>query len=156
MTELDYSAYFFDLGGTLLAIQHDEIAQTNNGRVMLLPGVRDVLNPLRGKLVFVITNQAGVALGYLTGSQVRGFIEQLDADIGHIMTDYRICMHHPAANCLCRKPRPGMILDLAKTYDIDLSTAVMVGDTAADQSCAQSAGIGTFHWSQSFFGGSWT
>ncbi len=64
--ETPYSAYFFDLGGTLLALEHDEIACSEAGKVTLLPGVRDHLLPLRGIPMFVITNQAAVALGQLS------------------------------------------------------------------------------------------
>lgn len=149
--EEHYSAYFFDLGGTLLALEQDEIALTATGKVTLLPGVRDRLLSLRGKPVFVITNQAGVALGQLSAATARSFIDQINAEVEQIITDYRICMHHPQAGCPCRKPQPGMVLELTQMYTLNLAQAVMIGDTANDEQCAQRAGIGTFLWARSFF-----
>lgn len=149
--EKHYSAYFFDLGGTLLALEQDEIALTATGKVTLLPGVRDRLLSLHGKPVFVITNQAGVALGQLSAATARGFIDQINAEVEQGITDYRICMHHPRAGCPCRKPQPGMVLELVQTYALNLAQAVMIGDTTNDEQCAQRAGIGTFLWAHTFF-----
>ncbi|GHO51803.1 hypothetical protein KSB_02780 [Ktedonobacter robiniae] len=149
--ETHYSAYFFDLGGTLLALEQDEIACSKTGKVTLLPGVRDHLLPLCGTPVFVITNQAAVALGHLSEATARGFIDQINAAVGQVITDYRICMHHPLAGCPCRKPQPGMVFDLARTHTINLAQAVLIGDTANDEQCAQLAGIGTFLWAHDFF-----
>jgi D-glycero-D-manno-heptose 1,7-bisphosphate phosphatase len=148
----EYSAYFFDLGGTLVAIEHDEIACSASGDVTLLAGVKETLMGLRGKRIFVITNQAGVALGQLSEEKARGFIEQVDKQVGQTITDYSICMHHPAAECACRKPQPGMVLDLAQEYAVDLSQAVLIGDATTDEQCAHRAGIGTFLWADTFFG----
>ncbi|MBO0782040.1 MAG: HAD-IIIA family hydrolase [Ktedonobacteraceae bacterium] len=149
--EKHYSAYFFDLGGTLLALEHDEIARSETGKVTLLPGVRDHLLSLVGTPVFVITNQAGVALGHLSEATARSFIDQVNAAVGQVITDYRICMHHPLAGCPCRKPQPGMVLDLARTHAINLAEAAYIGDTANDEQCAQRAGVGTFLWAPAFF-----
>jgi D-glycero-D-manno-heptose 1,7-bisphosphate phosphatase len=152
-TELEnYSAYFFDLGGTLLALDTDEIYRDEDGRVRLLPGVAEKLGALRGQRVFVVTNQGGVGLGHLTEAEARGFIEQLDSQISGIITDYRVCMHRPDAGCGCRKPLPGLVLDLAATYGVDLARAVMIGDGASDEGCARAAGVGNFVWAADFFG----
>ncbi|WP_040443859.1 hypothetical protein [Ktedonobacter racemifer] len=85
--EKHYSAYFFDLGGTLLALEQDEIACSETGKVTLLPGVRDHLLPLRGTPVFVITNQAAVALGQLSEATARGFLDQINAVVGQVITE---------------------------------------------------------------------
>jgi D-glycero-D-manno-heptose 1,7-bisphosphate phosphatase len=149
---LAYSAYFFDLGGTLVALENDEIARDAAGNVTVLRGVWDTLRPLHGQPIFVITNQAGVALGYLGEHQVRGYVEQLNAYLGGLITDYRICMHHPEAGCSCRKPRPGMVYDLAQHHTVTLARAILVGDSQSDAQCAHAAGIGTFVWADTFFG----
>lgn len=147
-----YAAYFFDLGGTLVAIEDDEIARDPTGRVVLRPGVSRVLPALADMPVFVVTNQSGVALGTLSADQAHNFIAQVNDLAGGVITDYRICMHARTAECSCRKPQPGMILDLAAAHAIDLSRALMVGDTGGDKHCAESAGIGSFQWASEFFG----
>ena len=124
----NYDATIFDLGGTLLAIEDDEIATDGQGRVRLLPGLNGTLKALAGQPVFVVTNQQGVARGSLTEANTRGFIEQLDAAADGIVSDYRISMHWADAGCPCRKPRPGMLLDLA-----------------------EAARIGHFVWAEAFF-----
>jgi D-glycero-D-manno-heptose 1,7-bisphosphate phosphatase len=57
--------------------------------------------------------------------------------------DVRFCPHHPdiTGECECRKPKPGMILDLAKKYDIDLKNSIMIGDSKRDIEAAKRAGI---------------
>lgn len=145
------TAYFFDLGGTLVALDHERIACDATGRVTLLPGVKATLTALRGELVFVITNQAGVALGELTEREARGYLDQVNEAVHQAITDYWICMHHPRAGCVCRKPQPGMVLELASIHAIDLSQALLIGDTLVDQQCARQAGIRSFLWAAEFF-----
>ena len=99
-----YDAYFFDLGGTLVAIENDEIYRDEAGHVTILEGVQARLTTLYSQKIFVITNQAGVALGYLTEREVRGYVAQVNDCLEGIITDYRLCMHHPEAGCNCRKP----------------------------------------------------
>ena len=145
------SAYIFDLGGTLLALEQDEIVCSETGKVTLLPGVRDHLLSLRGKRVFVISNQAAIALEHPSEAAARDFIDQINGAVGQVITDYRICMHHPLAGFPCHKPQPEMVFDLARAHVINLAQAVLIGDTANDEQCAQLVGIGTFLWTSAFF-----
>lgn len=148
---LAYSAYFFDLGGTLVALDQDEIYRDPEGRVQLLPGVAERLASLRGEPVFVVTNQSGVARGILTQAEARDFVEQVAAQVPSVITDYRICMHRADAGCACRKPQPGLVLDLAASHGVDLARALLVGDTTSDEACARAAGVGAFTWAADFF-----
>ena len=59
------------------------------------------------------------------------------------------CPHHPNAtlkkyreNCLCRKPRPGLILNAQKDYGLDLSKSILVGDKVSDIQAGIAAGVG--------------
>jgi D-glycero-D-manno-heptose 1,7-bisphosphate phosphatase len=141
------AAHFFDLGGTLLALDdHDEIAYDEHGRVTILPGVPERLAALAGTPVFVVTNQAGIAEATLTTQQFNDFCAQLSADIGDTVTGYAACTHPRHAGCGCRKPKPGLVLSIAETHRIDLARSVMVGDTDVDRRLAASAGIGRLIW----------
>ena len=51
------------------------------------------------------------------------------------------CPHMPVSNCLCRKPKPGMLLDAKYQYDIDMQNSWMIGDKEVDITAANSAGI---------------
>jgi D-glycero-D-manno-heptose 1,7-bisphosphate phosphatase len=146
-------AYFFDLGGTLLALDdHGEIAYDGRGRVTILPGVRERLAALTGTPVFVVTNQAGIAEGTLTADQLGDFLTQLSAGTGGVITAHAACVHPRNAGCDCRKPEPGLVLGLAGTHRIDLSESVMVGDSDVDRRLAVAAGLGRFIWAVDFFG----
>jgi D-glycero-D-manno-heptose 1,7-bisphosphate phosphatase len=52
-----------------------------------------------------------------------------------------ICPHGPEAGCDCRKPQPGLFLEGAEVFDLDLSRSAMVGDTLTDMQAAHAAGI---------------
>jgi histidinol-phosphate phosphatase family protein len=61
-----------------------------------------------------------------------------------------LCLHHPdgvvdelSGPCACRKPAPGMLLDAADAYGLDLGASWMLGDTDADVEAGQAAGCRT-------------
>ncbi|MDD9914589.1 MAG: HAD-IIIA family hydrolase [Rhodospirillaceae bacterium] len=143
-------AWFFDLGGTLVAIEDDEIALDRNNRITPLPGAMAALSQLKGEAVFVVSNQASVASGALPALQAYDFITQVNAFCGGVIRDFRFAMHPGDANHPWRKPGTGMIDDLALVYGLDLSRSVLIGDSVNDQRCAQAAGIGTFFWIDDF------
>ena len=100
----------------------------------------------QGYLLFIITNQAGIARGYYTEEQffsltdwmVNKFREQEIT-----ITKVYFCPHHPefTGECECRKPNPGMILQAAKEFDIDLSESVLIGDKESDMEAGERAGV---------------
>ncbi|HTA12358.1 MAG TPA: HAD-IIIA family hydrolase, partial [Solirubrobacteraceae bacterium] len=77
-------------------------------------------------------------------------VTQLLARDGVVLSASRLCLHHTdgvvpelARSCDCRKPAPGMLLELAAELDIDLGSSWMVGDTDADVSAGRAAGCHT-------------
>jgi len=93
--------------------------------------------------VYVATNQAGVARGKLTLESMhaihRHMLRTIE-DAGGRITDLRFCPHHPDDNCDCRKPRPGMLLALAESNNLDLCKGCYVGDSLKDLEAGESAG----------------
>lgn len=67
-------------------------------------------------------------------------MRQAITEAGGEITDIFHCPHRPDEGCDCRKPKPGMILKAAQDYDIDPSTAWMIGDSAKDIECGLKAG----------------
>ena len=150
MSPADYEAWFFDLGGTLVEIEGDEISLTAKGRIMPLPGAIEALKRLHGAPVFVVSNQASVGTGALPALQAYDYIAQINALCGGTIIDFRFAMHPSGSNHPWRKPGTGMLEDLALVYDLNLLRCAMVGDSANDERCAQAAGLAAFFWIEDF------
>jgi D-glycero-D-manno-heptose 1,7-bisphosphate phosphatase len=98
-----------------------------------------------GYSLFIVTNQSGIGRGYYTEEQFLELMEYIIDQFrirGIEITDFAYCPHLPEENCDCRKPKPGMILQLAEKYNIDLSESVMVGDNEWDREAGERAGVG--------------
>lgn len=98
-----------------------------------------------GFLVFVVTNQGGIELGYMTAlalQLVHQRMADLLAEADAFIDEITYCPHYRTP-CACRKPEPGMILTLAKKYDIKLSDSWMVGDREPDILAGKAAGCRT-------------
>ena len=149
------AALFFDLGGTLVKLNDArEIPLDGNGEIVieLLPNVADKLRPLHNHLIFVVTNQAGITRGRLKAEKVEAALAQLDHQLGDILTAWQVCPHTDAYNCACRKPKGGMIAELADMYGVDLTASTMIGDQEVDRLAGEAAGVAKFVAAKDFFG----
>ena len=148
-------ALFFDLAGTLAAMDETRqlpIDAQGNVTIKLMPGVREKLTPIHDHLMFVVTNQAGVKRGRFRHAQVEAAMADLDRQLGDILTGWQICPHDDADGCECRKPKGGMILELAEIHGVDLKGSTMVGDQEIDEQAGRAAGVGRFIHAAEFFG----
>lgn len=99
-----------------------------------------------GYLIFVITNQAGIARGHYTENdfeKITQYIHQQFEERGlHIEKTYH-CPHHPeiTGECECRKPSPGMIIQARKEFNLNLERSVLIGDKISDIEAGLNAGI---------------
>ena len=117
-----------------------------------LPAVDAALRLLQdsGYRLFVATNQSGVARGYFpleTVEALNSEIHQYFLERGVNIEDFAVCPHHPQGtvpeytlDCDCRKPKPGMLLELARKHNLDLSRSFMVGDMPRDAQAGLAAG----------------
>jgi D-glycero-D-manno-heptose 1,7-bisphosphate phosphatase len=94
-----------------------------------------------GFKLFVVTNQPDVRRGLMARSTLKAIHAAL-RDALHV-DDIAVCEHDNADDCACRKPRPGMLLDLARRHGVDLSASIMVGDQDRDIACGHAAGCAT-------------
>ena len=99
-----------------------------------------------GFKVYVATNQGGVGLGYMTMSDIQHVHDTMQEQLavfGATLEDIAVCPHAPHAGCSCRKPKPGMLLQLSETHGFNLKESYMVGDRETDVQAGQRAGCKT-------------
>ncbi len=115
------------------------------GEFAFLPGV---LEPLRllaqgSRRIIVITNQAAVGRGLVTMETVEEINGRMVAEItaqgGRIDAVY-CCPHRPEDGCVCRKPRPGLLLRAARDWGLNLGASYLVGDALGDVQAAMAVG----------------
>lgn len=144
-------AVFFDKDGTLI---ENIPYNVDFEKVRFAQGAKAALLSLSRHFQFhIVTNQAGVALGYFDESALTSLkrkFSEMFTEIGVTLEDFHYCPHHPqgvissyAMECSCRKPNPGMILEAARRYGIDLSRSWMVGDILDDIEAGKKAGCRT-------------
>ena len=111
----------------------------------LLPGAGDAVRRLNeaGYCVVVVTNQSGIARGFLTEGDLTKIHDKMKRDLAsfgaHVDGIYH-CPHHPDDGCECRKPKPTMILRAARDLGIDLRRSYTVGDRLHDVQMGRAAG----------------
>jgi len=136
---------FLDRDGVINYDSPDYIKSWEEFR--FLPGSLAAIRRLtrHGFTIIVITNQSAIARNMITPDGLETIHRNMKTAVashGGRITDIFFCPHLPEDGCDCRKPRPGMIQNALKHYDIDLSRAYMVGDSAKDIQCARNAACG--------------
>jgi len=91
----------------------------------------------REYLIFVITNQAGIARGYYSLDDFKildSFMIEEFKKRDITVTKTYFCPHHPdfTKECECRKPKPKMLFDAESEFDLDLKNSVLIGDKPSD------------------------
>ena len=145
-------AVFLDRDGTI--VQDVDFLDDPEG-LCLLPGAARAIRLVNaaGVLAVVVSNQSGIARGYLTEDGLAAIHDRLRAILaaeGARLDDILYCPHLPegtveryARSCTCRKPEPGMILEAARRHGIDLGRSVAIGDAARDVEAGRRAGCRT-------------
>jgi D-glycero-D-manno-heptose 1,7-bisphosphate phosphatase len=136
-------AVFFDRDGTLMEDVH---YCYDPALIRVYPGVPHALRKLKasGFRTFIVTNQSGIGRGLFTEGQYRAvhdeFLRQLGP--GAIDASY-FCPDPPGVPSTRRKPDPGMVLEAAAEFALDLPNSFLIGDKAADIECGRRAGTQT-------------
>lgn len=146
---------FWDRDGTLVEYVAD---LKDADELVLKPGIESpvkFLNSL-GVLNIVITNQPGIAKGYMSLSQLEDIHKKMETELGNRrvwVDEIYFCPHHPEKgfageipelkiNCDCRKPKTGLFKQAQSLYNINFSQSLMVGDTHRDRIAAEALGMG--------------
>jgi D-glycero-D-manno-heptose 1,7-bisphosphate phosphatase len=125
----------------------------------LLPDAIEAIKKINagGYLAIVVTNQPVIARGEVTVEgldEIHMKMETLLGQGGAYIDALYYCPHHPdkgfagevpelKIECTCRKPKPGMLLQAANDYNIDLSKSWMIGDSDYDIKAGKAAGCQT-------------
>ena len=123
----------------------------------LLPGVAKAIKAINksGYLAIVITNQPVIARGDCTFEQLQTIHNKMETELskeGAFVDAMYVCPHPTdkgfsgerpeyKCDCDCRKPKPGLLLQAAKDFNIDLSQSYMIGDSDGDVKAGENAGV---------------
>lgn len=143
-------AVFFDRDGVLNVdigyLHKQEDFQWVQGAKEAIRFLKD-----QGFLVFVVTNQSGVARGYykeVDVHQLHQWIQKELQEVGAQINAFYYCPHHPEGTisnyklkCNCRKPEPGLIQQALEEWPVDKTSSFLVGDNVSDVAAAEAAGI---------------
>lgn len=112
------------------------------GEFILLDGVTRAAERLVGAgfLLFVVTNQPDIARGLLDPAELEAMSAVLRAELP--LAEVRVCPHDDRDGCGCRKPRPGMLEELASRWGVVLSSSYIIGDSWRDMDAGRAAGCG--------------
>lgn len=128
----------------------------------LIDGVSEAIKLInqRGYLAIVVTNQPVIARGEVSWDELHEIHRKMETLLGKdgaYIDGMYICPHHPDKGfegerpeykiaCDCRKPKPGLLLQAAKDFNIDLSESYMIGDSHRDVEAGENAGVkGSFN-----------
>lgn len=141
---------FLDRDGTI----NEEVEYLHKpSDLVILPGVSAALKRLKeqGFRLVVVTNQAGVARGYYSETdveQLHEYMNRLLAKDGAEIDRYFYCPHHPVhgigeykRSCHCRKPDIGMFEMAEKYFNVDKSHSYMIGDKLLDTEAGRKYGV---------------
>ncbi len=141
-------AVFLDKDGTVL----ENVPYNVDPSLMTLTeGAGEGLRKLQqaGYMLFVISNQSGVAQGKFSEEALKPVHEQLKkmlAKEGVTLHGFYYCPHHPkgrvsqySITCFCRKPNPGLLFQAAREHNLNLSASWFIGDILNDVECGRRA-----------------
>jgi len=139
-------AVFLDRDGVLIrakVILNKPFPPSNMEEMEILPGVQEGIQLLKhaGFKLIVITNQPDVARGTADIDIVNKMNNYIYTELG--IHEIKCCFHDDSENCSCRKPKPGMIYEAEKEWNIDLALSYLIGDRWRDIETANNTDITT-------------
>ena len=149
----DYYKFIEDIKKIkVLFLDRDGVINEDYGHVYqiekfdFIPSIFDICKKYQsdGYKIIVISNQAGIAKGLYTKKDLDildKYMKDEFAKKGIEILDSFYCPHKDSDNCMCRKPKPGLILEAEKKYNIDLSRSLLIGDKISDLEAGHNAGI---------------
>ncbi|MBM6618121.1 D-glycero-alpha-D-manno-heptose-1,7-bisphosphate 7-phosphatase [Bacillus suaedaesalsae] len=140
---------FLDRDGVINEVLSKRVKFVNTPKdFYLLPKVGEAVKKLndRNLPVFVVTNQGGVGLGFMSENALHSVHKEMEkqlAEYGASVIEVSYCAHKPHEGCECRKPGAKMLIDLAEKHHINLEESYMIGDRDVDILAGKAAGTKT-------------
>lgn len=137
-------AVFLDRDGTMI-VDPPDLRVDRISKIHLFPDVFKAIKRL-SELdygVFIVTNQAAIAEGRINEEdfhRLNGIVLELLEPTGVKVLKTYFCPHAEDGSCDCRKPKPKLLLDAAKEFDIDLKESYSIGDRESDIEAGIAAG----------------
>ena len=123
----------------------------------LIEGAAEAIKAINksGYLAIVVTNQPVIARGDCTFEELQTIHDKMETELGKVgafVDAIYVCPHHTdkgfegerpeyKCNCDCRKPKPGLLLQASKDFNIDLSESYMIGDSHRDVEAGENAEV---------------
>jgi len=131
-----------DRDGVINHVAEDDVTTVDGWSP--IPGSIEAISRLKkaGYLVTIATNHSGIARGLYSETELQQMHDKMQKMLsarGASIDGIFYCPHGPEANCICRKPKPGLLFQIAKKFDIDLSETPLVGDNISDIQAAKMA-----------------
>ncbi len=137
------SAVFIDRDGVINAYRADYVK--NRDEFVFLPGVFEAFRQLAltHYVIAIVSNQSIIGRGLVEKDCVDAIHHHMIREIerhGGRVDEIVYCPHHPDAHCACRKPNPGMLLQVASRQNVELASSFFIGDAPSDVEAAIAAG----------------
>lgn len=136
---------FLDRDGVINEYPGDGEYVKNHKEFKFIPGsiegIRNLYNC--GFKIFIVSNQAGVAKGFYTQRNLDKIDKKMKSQlkkIGVKLSGIHYCTHHPQENCLCRKPKTGLLKKAVAELEISPDLTFFIGDSFVDMNAAKSFG----------------
>jgi D-glycero-D-manno-heptose 1,7-bisphosphate phosphatase len=138
-----HKAIFLDRDGVINKKRNDYVKTLDE--LEILPGIAESIKLLQDKgfIIVVVTNQSAINRNLTSHDNVQKIHDvvqkHLQSQGAHVDRFY-YCPHRPDELCVCRKPKPGLLLSAAHDLQIDLSASWVIGDDVSDIMAANQAG----------------
>lgn len=139
-----FPAIFLDRDGVLIENKTDYVRDWS--QVKIFPEAIHTLSneALKTYKIVIVTNQSAVGRGLIsldTAHDINHRLIQLIHHHGGRVDGVYLCPHKPDDDCVCRKPKPGLLLQAAADLSVDLARSWMIGDAWTDVQAGQAAGV---------------
>lgn len=143
---LKQKAIFIDRDGVINFNREDYVKSW--AEFEFIPGAKDAIKHINETdfLLIIITNQSPIGRGIFTQDILDGIHKNMLEELfehGCYVDAIYFCPHKPDDDCSCRKPKPGLILEAADDFKIDLPSSWMLGDSDSDLEAGSEVGCKT-------------